>query len=211
MNNRFNVISTEAVKVLPSGVIKSGFINNLTFSVIFAALMAVSANSFIYLPFTPVPITTQVLTVLLSGLLIGSRLALTSQLIYIFMGLAGFPVFSGFKNGIAALPGPSGGYIIGFAAAAFVTGYIYEKLIRKDMPCPGKILACLASCIAGVLLIHLFGYIHLLGYFYAMGSSSPVKAVMIKTWKLGTRPFLIIDFIKASLATVIINSGRIKK
>jgi biotin transport system substrate-specific component len=211
MNNRFNVIKTGAWEKLPSGVIMSGFINNLTFSVIFAVLMAVSANSFIYLPFTPVPITTQVLTVLLSGLFLGSRWALTSQLTYIFMGLAGLPVFSGFKNGITALPGPSGGYIIGFAVAAFVTGYIYENLIRKDIPHPGKILISLASCTAGILLIHLFGYIHLLGYFYSMGSSYPVTAVMVKTWNLGTRPFLMIDFIKAAAATVIINLDRIKK
>lgn len=211
MNNRFSVINTEAEKILPSGAIMSDFINNLTFSAIFAVLMAVSANSFIYLPFTPVPITTQVLTVLLSGLFLGSRWALTSQLIYIFMGLAGFPVFSGFKNGITAFPGPSGGYIIGFVAAAFVTGYIYENLIKKNVPYPGKILVSLASCTAGVMLIHLFGYIHLLGYFYAMGNSYPVTAVMVKTWNLGTRPFLIIDFIKAAAATVIMNSCRIKK
>ncbi len=211
MNNKFNIGNTEIKKIFPVIGITLNLTSNLIFSLIFAILMAISANSFIYLPFTPVPVTTQVLTVLLSGLFLGSRWALTSQVIYILMGLMGFPVFSGFKNGITALPGPTGGYIIGFMAAAFVTGYIYENSLKKNMSNTGRLFACLASCFAGVVLIHLFGFIHLSGYFFSTGSAYPVSAILIKTWELGTRPFLIIDFLKVIAAVIIINLNKITK
>ena len=94
------------------------------FTIIFAVLMAVSANAFLYLPFTPVPITLQVLTVIFSALMLGGPLAMASQVLYISMGLAGLPVFAGFIGGPAALLGPTGGYIIGFALAAYITGFL---------------------------------------------------------------------------------------
>ncbi|MBM3709636.1 MAG: biotin transporter BioY [Actinobacteria bacterium] len=103
-----------------------------TFSFIFAFLMWISANSFVYLPFTPVPMTMQVLTALIAPIFIGSTWAMFSQIIYISLGLAGLPVFSGFKSGITALAGPTGGYIIGFVAAGFVTGYVYSTLKNKN-------------------------------------------------------------------------------
>src|SRR4030043_625139 len=132
MNNKFNTGNTEIGKIFPVSGIILNLSSNLIFSLVFAVLMAISANSFIYLPFTPIPVTTQVLTVLLSGLFLGSRWALTSQVFYILMGIMGLPVFSGFKNGAALLTGPTVGYVIGFMAAAFVTGYVYENLLKKE-------------------------------------------------------------------------------
>jgi len=178
---------------------------NLAFSVLFAALMAISANSFIYLPFTPVPITTQVLTVLLSGLFLGSRWAAISQIIYISIGVMGFPVFSGFKNGIVALAGPTGGYIIGFIAAAFISGYIYENSEKYSGNTAGNTISCFISCVAGVIIIHLFGFIHLAGYVYNMVGSGSISDILIKTWKMGTEPFLLIDFFKIIFALIIMN------
>jgi len=134
---------------------------NLLFTLIFAFLMVISANSFIYLPFTPVPITTQVLTVIFSGLFLGSRWALASQTLYILMGLMGLPVFSGFKNAALFLTGPTVGYVVGFVAAAFITGYIYENLSKKVDYSLSDLSFCFISCLAGVALIHLFGFAYL--------------------------------------------------
>ncbi len=178
---------------------------NLSFSVLFAILMAISANSFIYLPFTPVPITTQVLTVLLSGLFLGSRWAAISQIIYIFIGVMGFPVFSGFKNGIVALAGPTGGYIMGFIAAAFISGYIYENSERISGNSAVNAISCFISCVAGVIIIHHFGFAHLAGYIYNMAGSGSISDILIKTWQIGTKPFLLIDFLKIIFALIIIN------
>ncbi len=188
-------------------IVKSAFTagSGLLFSLVFAMLMAISANSFIYLPFTPVPVTTQVLTVLISGLFLGSRWALTGQLIYILMGFMGLPVFSGFKNGPVAFTGPTAGYIIGFAAAAFIVGFIYEKLFKNSATYKYKLLISFISCIAGVALIHFFGFVYLAGYFYFLSGSHSILDTLIKTWKSGTQPFLIIDLLKTIAVVFIIN------
>jgi biotin transport system substrate-specific component len=210
MNSRINMASEAAGIKVRAGYYSSNIIAKFAFSLIFAILMAISANSFVYLPFTPVPITTQVLTVLLSGLFLGSRWALTSQTIYILMGIMGLPVFSGFKNGAALFTGPTVGYVIGFMAAAFVTGFIYENLLKKERSSFSHILIPFVSCITGVILIHLFGFIYLSGYFYSMMGAASVWDTLIKTWKLGTQPFLLIDFLKVIVAVSIINLNKIK-
>ena len=211
MNSRINTASEAAGIKVRAGYYSADIMAKFAFSLIFAILMAISANSFVYLPFTPVPITTQVLTVLLSGLFLGSRWALASQAIYILMGIMGLPVFSGFKNGAALLTGPTVGYVIGFMAAAFVTGFIYENSVKKERSSFSYILISFVSCIFGVILIHLIGFLYLSGYFYSMMGAGSVWDTLIKTWKLGTQPFLIIDFLKIIAAVSIINMNKIKK
>ncbi len=185
---------------------------NLVFSLAFAVLMAISANSFVYLPFTPVPITMQVLTVLLSGIFLGSRWALASQTIYVFMGLMGLPVFSGFKNGAIALTGPTGGYIVGFMVAAFVTGYLYENSGKRINNNPLRnLFAGFISCLAGVVMIHLFGFIHLFGCLFSLTGTQSISDTLTRTWKLGTQPFIAIDFLKILIALSILNLNKIKK
>jgi biotin transport system substrate-specific component len=142
-------------------------------------LMAVSANSFIYLPYTPIPLTLQVLTVLASGIFLGSRLAFFTQLSYIMLAIAGFPLLAGFKSGIAALAGPTGGFIIGFLFAAYITGYVYEK---KDRSRLSESLMCFLSCSLGLLLIYLFGFIYLyilISKSISLGSAANIFKIII--------------------------------
>ncbi len=129
--------------------------------------MWISANSFVYLPFTPVPVTMQVFTVLFCGIALGKTWALVSQLEYLMLGLAGFPLFAGFKNGIAVLLGPTGGYVIGFAAAAFVTGFVYKKLSAKFS---GSGIDVFMACLCGLAVIYTSGFVHLAGFLY-LGSN----------------------------------------
>jgi biotin transport system substrate-specific component len=184
---------------------------NLLVAFIFAVLMAVSANSFIYLPFTPVPITTQVLTVLLSGLFLGSRWALASQALYILMGLLGLPVFSGFKNAALFLTGPTVGYVLGFTAAAFITGYIYENINKKTGNYLRELSLCFMSCLAGVAIIHFLGFIYLFVYLLGIYGTQSTTSVLLMTWKLGTQPFLIIDLVKIVTAVFLVNLNKIKE
>ncbi|MDD5622289.1 MAG: biotin transporter BioY [Actinomycetota bacterium] len=210
MNIRIDAGSEAASIKVKAGYYGTDIKVKFAFSLIFAILMALSANSFIYLPFTPVPITTQVLTVLLSGLLLGSRWALASQTIYILMGIMGLPVFSGFKNGAAFLAGPTVGYVVGFMAAAFITGFIYENSVKKSGSSLSHILASSISCILGIILIHFFGFIYLFGYFRTLTGAGSILDILIRTWKLGTQPFLIIDFLKVIAAVSIVNFNRTK-
>ncbi|MBU4450692.1 MAG: biotin transporter BioY [Actinobacteria bacterium] len=185
-------------------------------------LMAISANAFVYLPFTPVPITMQVLTVLISAIALGSRLAFLSQLQYVLAGLLGAPVFAGFKSGLSAIMGPTGGYIMGFLAAAFIAGYIYENnivgTVTKFFRAAGsknsvehydiRTISMFVSCVAGLLVIYLFGFIHLYGFIYMTVKTAGLLDIFEKTLKLGVIPFIMIDFLKI---LIIINFDKVFK
>ncbi len=187
----------------------------LTFSIIFALLMVVSANSFIYLPFTPVPVTMQVLTVIFSALMLGGPWALTSQLLYISMGLAGLPVFAGFKSGLMVLTGPTAGYIIGFAVAAYFCGFLYQNMNSKNrLSKNNSLLAGFSSSIAGVLIIsiiYLFGFVHLFGFISPLFPGYSVSDLMLKTWKSGIEPFIIVDLLKVLIVINVLELGKKRK
>ena len=184
----------------------------LTFSIIFALLMVVSANSFIYLPFTPVPVTMQVLTVIFSALMLGGPWALTSQILYISMGLAGLPVFAGFKSGPMVLAGPTAGYIIGFAVAAYFCGFLYQNMNSNNRLSKNNgLLAGFSSSIAGVLIIYLFGFVHLFGFLSPLFPGYSVSDLMLKTWKSGIEPFIIVDLLKVLIVINVLELGKKRK
>jgi biotin transport system substrate-specific component len=114
-------------------------------------LLIACAQVRIPLPFTPVPITGQTLGVLLAGALLGSRHGTAVVATYVAQGLIGLPVFAGWKGGVASLLGPTGGYILGFIPAAFVTGYLLERCFHRNW------CATLVALIAGNALIYAFG------------------------------------------------------
>src|SRR5215470_4703551 len=94
------------------------------------ALTAAAAQISIPLPFTPVPFTLQPMVVLLGGAALGARLGMSSQLLYLAIGLAGLPVFAAsptLPQGFARLLGPTGGYLMSYPIAAFVAGYLAER------------------------------------------------------------------------------------
>lgn len=179
-----------------------------SFSLIFVILMWISANSFVYLPFTPIPVTMQVFTVLFCAITLGKTWALVSQLEYLLLGLAGFPLFAGFKNGVAVLLGPTGGYLIGFAAAVFVTGFVYKKLSGKI---GGSGFDVFIACVCGLAVIYISGYIHLAG-FLSLGSKLPGGAALLLTaFKAGVLPFIVFDLLKIMAIVTIQKSSERKR
>jgi biotin transport system substrate-specific component len=93
-------------------------------------LTVIAAQISLPLPFTPVPFTFQPMVVLLGGALLGSRLGMASQVIYLALGIAGLPVFAaspGLPQGAARLLGPTAGYLLSYPLAAFVTGWLAER------------------------------------------------------------------------------------
>jgi biotin transport system substrate-specific component len=149
-----------------------------------SAAIAVSARICIPLPFSPVPVTAQTLTVLLTGILLGSRLGSLAVLAYLAEGAAGLPVFAA-GGGLAYLAGPTGGYLAGFLAAAFVTGRLAESGWDRR---PATAAAAMA---VGNLLIYLSGFLWLLRF---TGAGEALAA--------GIFPFLPGDLLKTGLATV---------
>lgn len=158
---------------------------DLSLAAIFAALTVV--GSYIHVPLVPVPITLQTLFTYLSGAILGSRLGALSQLIYVLLGALGLPVYAGGRGGIVHLVGPTGGYLIGFVAGAYVLGKIMEQ--RRN---PGYAWLLLATSM-GTIVIYLLGILVLS---YWVGG-------LREAFTLGVIPFLPGDALKTILASYI--------
>ena len=94
------------------------------------ALTAAAAQVSVHLPFTPVPFTLQPMVVLVGAATLGSRLGAASQILYLLLGVAGLPVFAAspiLPQGAGRLLGPTGGYLMAYPVAAFVTGWLAER------------------------------------------------------------------------------------
>ena len=99
----------------------------LDISMMLIAVVFLGILSNLYIPLWPVPITGQTLGIFLIAFWFGSRKGLVTLGLYTLAGIIGFSVFTQHKSGIAAITGPTGGYILGFLAAVFVVGYLIEK------------------------------------------------------------------------------------
>ncbi len=105
-------------EVLPTGLTRSGVTILLG-----AGLTALAAQLSFPVPGSPVPATGQTFAVLLTAAALGPARGLAAQALYLVMGAVGLPVFAGAGHGPGVIFGASGGYLIGFLAAAAITGY----------------------------------------------------------------------------------------
>ena len=172
---------------------------------LFAVGTAVCAQVSFRLWFSPVPVTLQVFAVILSGLALGSRWGAISQLQYLALGAMGLPVFAEMKCGPLAFLGPTGGYLIGFVAGAYLTGLVFEHLRAR----PG--LAAWLGGIAGIAGIHLAG-VAWLAVWLSFAESRPIHACALSALQLGCAPFVGIDLLKAALASsMVLGGGMLQK
>ena len=103
--------------------------------------VALAAQVSFKLGFTPVPITGQTFAVLLVGASLGSIRGAASLLLYLAVGIAGVPVYAQHKHGWNVVTGATGGYIVGFIAAAILTGWLAER--RWDQKLSSSVTAML--------------------------------------------------------------------
>ena len=120
----------------------------LIFSALFAALTAVCAQFSV--PIGPVPISLATFAVYLAGGILGASGGAASQLLYILIGAAGLPVFAGFRGGAGVIVGPTGGYLVGYVACAWIVGALSARFGRKMLP-----LVC--SMILGTTALYFLG------------------------------------------------------
>jgi biotin transport system substrate-specific component len=152
----------------------------------FTLLTAVSAQ--VAIPIKPVPITLQTLAVLLSGAFLGARKGAYSQLLYLLLGIIGLPVFAQIPDGavgFARLFGPTGGYLLAFPIAAFVTGYIIEKNRSYIVVTSAMFLADLIILFIGTLFLSSF---YVKDFMSAVESGAAVFSIwlVIKTFAAST-------------------------
>ncbi|MFC1905373.1 biotin transporter BioY [Chloroflexota bacterium] len=139
-----------------------------------------------------VPVTCQTFAVLLAGALLGSRRGALSQITYLAIGATGIPYWFalGGPLGIARLVGPTGGYLFGFIAAAFVVGWLVEKGWDR------RVWTAVVAMVAGSVAMYLFGLSWL--------SLFVQRDALLQT---GLYPFIIGDAIKIVSAAIVLPSG----
>jgi biotin transport system substrate-specific component len=150
-----------------------------------AALVALSAQVAIPIPFSPVPMTLQGLAVILVGGLFGSAIGAGSMVLYLAAGAFGAPVFSAGHAGLPWLFGPTGGYLLAFPVAAAAVGRLAER---------GRFARSLLAAFVGMAIIHLGGWAQLT---LLSGGASRAAA-------LGVTPFIAQDLLKVVLAAVVL-------
>jgi biotin transport system substrate-specific component len=155
---------------------------------VFSLLNALAAQ--VAIPIGPVPITGQTFAVTLTGALLGSRLGAAALIVYLIEGACGLPFFANGSAGFPVLLGPTGGYLVAFPAAAFITGAFAENGWDKSFWRASTAMA------VGSLVILLIGWVWLTQFM-------PADVA----FRAGVSPFIIGDIVKIVLAAALLPSG----
>ena len=162
----------------------NSLIRTARFAIAGSLLLALSAKA--QVPFWPVPMTMQTFVVLVLGAVYGARLAGATVALYLLEGALGLPVFAGTPPavaGLAYMAGPTGGFLVGFLAAAVLVGYLAERGWDRTF------LRLSAVMVLGHAVIFAFGLAWL-------------SALMpfVKAWAAGFVPFMAATALKTALA-----------
>jgi biotin transport system substrate-specific component len=153
-------------------------------------LTAIAAQISVPLPFTPVPFTFQPMVVLVGAAALGSRLGMSSQILYLALGIAGLPVFAAspiLPQGVARLLGPTGGYLMSYPIAAFVAGSLAERGFDR------RYLTFVLAMVCGLAVVFACGVLWLaIGMQPARGFSAALAT--------GFYPFILPDLAKLLIA-----------
>jgi len=186
------------------------------------ALTAAAAQVSFSIPLTQVPFTLTPMVVLMSGLALGPRLGLLSQVLYLAAGMLGAPVFAvsaTLPMGAARLIGPTGGYLMAYPFAALLAGYLAERGFDRRASVVDLLSAYLAklgfarhatsvvatlvglvAMFAGLIVIFAGGVLWL-GLFVSSGSSGPIG--ISAALATGFYPFVVADTLKVLLAATV--------
>jgi biotin transport system substrate-specific component len=159
-----------------TGILNAAYSNSFIRVLFFSILTAAAAQ--VTIPVKPVPFTLQTMVVVLAGAFLGSKKGAYSQMLYLAMGVIGLPVFTQMPDGLygfAKLFGPTGGYLLAFPLAAYLTGYILEK--------SSSYVSAVLAMFAGNILILLSGAVYLDAvYMRNISESLKIGAVIFSLW-----------------------------
>lgn len=158
----------------------------------FCATMCIISPLVLTIHFSPVPITLANFIIYIYAVVLGAKKATIATVIYIFIGIIGFPVFSNYTGGISKIVSPTGGYIIGFIFIALITGVFYEKFECKKMAIIGAILGTIICYIIGTIWLKIL-----------------INKTFLEALIIGVLPYIFLDLIKIVLAISI--GDKIKK
>lgn len=164
---------------------------NMAYIALFAVIICIC--SWISIPMT-VPFTLQTFAIFCALLILGGKNGTIAIILYVLMGMVGLPVFSGFRSGVAALAGPTGGYIIGFVLCGAVY-WLFEK---------SKITRWVLLAVGNVIC-YLFGTFWFVHVYITGGKEVTFGAALM----MCVVPYIVPDIVKLVLANIV--SGKIKK
>ena len=159
------------------------------------AATAAAAQVSMPLGFTPVPLVLQDVVVLLGGAALGSRLGMTAQILYLLAGISGLPVFAAspvLPQGPLRLLGPTGGYLISYPFAAFLTGYLAERGFDR------RYMGSVVAMTAGLVVIFAFGVTWIAMF------ARPAAVGFDAALRTGFYPFVLGDIFKILLGATVL-------
>lgn len=166
---------------------KKSHIRTMSLCALFAALSAVLSQ--LSIPIGLVPIALTHVSIFLAAGLLGAKYGAVSQAVFVVLGAAGVPVFTGFRGGMDIIVGPRGGFIIGYILCAFIVGLLIRVLGRK-------LIMLFIAMYAGWIVTYLCG-ISWFMYVQKVGLIDALTACLL--------PFLLGDVLKTILSAVLIN------
>jgi biotin transport system substrate-specific component len=153
-------------------------------------LTAAGAQLSFPLPFTPVPFTIQPMIVLIGAAALGSRLGALAQVFYLMLGIAGLPVFAfspELPQGVGRLMGPTGGYLMAYPIAAFVTGLLAERGLDR------RYFTSILAMSVGLSVIFIGGVLWIARF-----------AGLDTALATGLYPFIVVDIVKVVAAGLVL-------
>ncbi len=171
---------------------------DITRVAIFVAIAAISAVIVRYGGESIVPFSLLPLVAVLAGTILGPKLGFFSMMAYLVLGLIGIPIFSKPPyGGPAYLFQPTFGFLLGFLAAAFISGMIISKITEP------RYIHFLIAMISGLASIYMIGipYLYIIVNF-VLGKEISWLGVI----EVGFLPFIIFDLIKVSIGAIIANT-----
>src|SRR5262245_63247199 len=168
---------------------RASLLTNVLLVLAGTGLIAAAAQISVKLPFTPVPITGQTFAVILVGASLGPLFGTASAMLYLWLGVAGAPIYAHHDSGWNVITSASGGYIVGFVLAAAASGFTAER------GWPRRFSSSIGAMLTGNVIIYLVGL--------------PWLAVVLgtnleKTLELGLYPFVPGDMFKLYLAAAVL-------
>ena len=160
---------------------------------VLAGSWAVGLGAQIDVPMIPVPMSLQTLAISIIGLTYGSRLAAITLLTYLAQGAAGLPLFAGGGAGIGHLFGPTSGYLFGFVAMAWITGWMVERGFGR-----GLLRLFVAAMVPATLL-----FVPGVAWLWA---ATPLD--LSGATSAGFTPFIPGLLVKAAMAALLVHGGR---
>ena len=171
-------------------------IKKIVLIALMTAMICVISPFAVAIPISPVPISLATFAIYLVVILLGCKDGTLSVLIYVVLGFAGAPVFTGFTGGVAKVLGPTGGYIIGYVFLALIEGLFVKKAreSRQHKTTIGASIMIFAGMLLGTVVLYIFGT-----FWLAKQSGMTLLAAFF----VAVVPFVIGDIVKMIIALFI--------